>query len=109
MRIVLFEKGKDGGSQIIHLRHMRAAANHNPDLLDFGRYCEDLLHKTKYLMDGFSVIFEIKGRMREFAVYTRNEEMSRVVFNYFNGGKYELDMGYDEVEEQFYIVGVVKE
>jgi hypothetical protein len=102
MKITLEQK-----NQVTTIEHYNKTAAHNPDLLDFARYCEDFMHRSAYYDEVYTIRFIVDARKKFFA-YTASEKTSRMLYNYFLGGSYELDLGYDETDGLFYLVGVEK-
>lgn len=107
MRIVLEQtmwKQKEKGNSTIAMEHMPGAIGHDPNLLEFARYAEDLVHRLKHVAYLFDILFLIDGE-REFKAITKNEGVAYMLFNYFRQSKYVVDIGYDEELKNFFVTG----
>jgi hypothetical protein len=106
MKLTLEQVGEQG-TQIMTIEHDKEVAQHTPDLIEFAKYCEDILYKAKFLMGGFVVGISIANGFKEFFAYVSDREIANALYNYFNG-KYEVDMGYNEEKKSFFVSGIVK-
>lgn len=105
--LITLENQGDRGLQTIVIGAAPEANVRTPDLLEFAKFGEDILHKSKFTLSGFRASVMLTS-MDKFIVQVDSESAAYAIYHYFGHGKYKMDLSFSEGQQTHFVKGIAK-